>query len=226
MRSAAFAAMTMIAGCTAPAAPTAKVAAPSPPPPAVHLAPLRVRPAFSTLQYSGWAGASIWEGLLAHGWTADSSLFVHCRAADWLPKRFTRGCFLIDPARNKIARTLVSTEDYGGGHGLRDASLAKELEPLGFPAKPGMLREGDAVSLVWEAKGDGPNELDFFLENDATKKRAPLESFRGTHVFPRDAQMSPDGRYLALIVSVVDGPPMGTLSSVIAVEPALKSLLP
>lgn len=182
---------------------------------------LRIEPAFSTMQYSAWAGASMWEATIAHGWTADSSTFVHCRAADWVTGRFTRGCMFVDAATNKTVRTIVSDEDYGAGHGARDESLGRVLDPLGFPTKPGLFRYADQVSLSWTA---GDKELELFFVNDASKKRVSIASFHAEHLFPRDALISPNGDHLAIVVSHVGGPPLRTLSQVVSVDRAKEVL--
>lgn len=184
---------------------------------------LSIAPSFSTLQYSPWAGAAMQESVLLHGFSADSSIFAHCREADWVP-RFTRACWLLDSSSGKSTRVVVSKEDYGGGHSGADASLAPHLAPLGIPAKGGSFRYGD-LALSWSASNApddrGPRDLTFRFREKKSGVELAIAKFHGPQdlrVFPRDARLSPDGAHLALVVYVIGGPPVTTAAQLVSVH--------
>lgn len=171
--------------------------------------PLRIVPDFGTRTFDYWAGIGVQIGVLDHGWIADSSRFVHCRRADWVAY-IKRACWLLDARTGKTDRVLMSRDRFDGGHSGPDLSLAPILGPLGFKAAPGRFAYADVAKLVWEVPVEGVNGarvVEFYLEHPKTKTRTAIATFRGpgqTGVYPNKAMLSPDGRSLALVVTVYE----------------------
>jgi hypothetical protein len=168
--------------------------------------------------------------LVSYGFSADSKVFANCHV-DRQSTVFTKGCDLLHLDTGRTEH-VTSTEDYGDGHPASgDATIRRALDPLGVPARAGPWRAPN-VELTWTVHeappAQMPDTLVFSLRDTASGKTAEIARFdkatEGFWVYPGDAIVSPDGAKLALVVTVVGGPPLFTDVKIVDVQQALAAL--
>jgi hypothetical protein len=192
--------------------------------------PLAIDPPFDKVEYSSWSGVSMFENVISHGWSADSTVFALCHR-DEKATLFTKGCDLIH-VDGSPPEHVTSAADYADGHSAtNDSTLDARFKPLGIPAPSGQWPWSGALTLTWtvHTTDDLPDVLTFALRDDASGKQKEIARFTkdegGYAVFPREAIVSPDGRQLALVVSYVGAPPLLTAVKIVHAGEAAKALL-
>jgi hypothetical protein len=151
---------------------------------------LRVLPDVTCAGPSGWAGIGLWHSMQFWGFSADSRLF-------------SISCALCRVDTSTRAGSLCGDGvDVDGTPFAQKPEVSERLRTLGMPAGSGRWPRDD-LYVRWSVGKGGA--IIYELCSDATGERVTIASFPGPLAMPLDVNVSPDGRWLAIVNTHVAG---------------------
>jgi hypothetical protein len=189
--------------------------------------PLVVKPELG-LALDGWAGISMSLALRYSAWSADAKTFVLCNG----------DCALEDVATGKVEIMPLGEDfEYDGRPITEYPPFAERFRALGIPAPAGQWSYADDFVLTWSSVPDKDDpylfsSLRFSLKDRATGEPIPFATFSAEgetevrSIVPWSVSLSPDGRWLAVVVLYQDGQSLTLKKELFSVDALVAKIFP